>query len=123
SPLDDQWAYLASVRRVDHSVGDLAVRDAARRDGLIGVRLSVADEAEDDPWIRPPSRRRADAPITDPLPATVRVTLGNLVYVEKNGLPSALLNRLARVAAFQNPEFYKAQAMRLSTFGEPRVIG
>jgi superfamily II DNA or RNA helicase len=26
------------------------------------------------------------------------------------------------LAAFQNPEFYSAQAMRLSTFGKPRVI-
>jgi superfamily II DNA or RNA helicase len=33
-----------------------------------------------------------------------------------------MLNRLLRLAAFQNPEFYKAQAMRLSTFGKPRVI-
>jgi len=29
---------------------------------------------------------------------------------------------LIRLAAFQNPEFYKTQAMRLSTFGKPRVI-
>jgi superfamily II DNA or RNA helicase len=34
-----------------------------------------------------------------------------------------MLNRLVRLAAFQNPEFYKAQAMRLSTFGKPRIIG
>ena len=27
-----------------------------------------------------------------------------------------------RLAAFQNPEFYRAQSMRLSTFGKPRVI-
>jgi hypothetical protein len=33
-----------------------------------------------------------------------------------------MLNRLIRLAAFQNPEFYKAQAMRLSTFGKPRII-
>jgi superfamily II DNA or RNA helicase len=45
-----------------------------------------------------------------------------LIYVEKEGLPSAMLNRLHRLAAFQNPEFYRAQAMRLSTFGKPRVI-
>jgi hypothetical protein len=32
------------------------------------------------------------------------------------------VNRIARLAAFQNPEFYSAQAMRLSTFGKPRVI-
>jgi superfamily II DNA or RNA helicase/very-short-patch-repair endonuclease len=33
-----------------------------------------------------------------------------------------LRNRLLRLAAFQNPEFYRAQAMRLPTFGKPRVI-
>jgi len=33
-----------------------------------------------------------------------------------------MLNRLLRVAAFQNPEFYKAQAMRLPTYAKPRVI-
>ena len=31
-------------------------------------------------------------------------------------------NRLLRLAAFQNPEFYRAQAMRLPTFDKPRVI-
>jgi len=45
-----------------------------------------------------------------------------LVYVEKKGLPSAFLDRLIRLAAFQNPEFYSAQAMRFSTFAKPRVI-
>ncbi len=33
-----------------------------------------------------------------------------------------MLDRLTRLAAFQNPEFYKAQAMRLPTFDKPRVI-
>jgi hypothetical protein len=32
------------------------------------------------------------------------------------------MNRVARPAAFQNPEFYAAQAMRLPTFGKPRII-
>jgi hypothetical protein len=27
-----------------------------------------------------------------------------------------------RLAALQNPEFYRAQPMRLSTFGKPRII-
>jgi superfamily II DNA or RNA helicase/very-short-patch-repair endonuclease len=34
-----------------------------------------------------------------------------------------LRNRLVRIAAFQNPEFYRAQAMRLSTYDKPRIIG
>jgi len=42
--------------------------------------------------------------------------------VPKAGITPSLRNRLIRLAAFQNPEFYQAQAMRLSTFGKPRVI-
>jgi superfamily II DNA or RNA helicase len=42
--------------------------------------------------------------------------------VNKAGLPSPLLNRIKRLAAFQNPEFYKKQSMRLSTATTPRVI-
>ena len=45
-----------------------------------------------------------------------------LSYVENKNLPPAMLNRLLRLAAFQNPEFYKAQAMGLSTSGKPRII-
>ena len=33
-----------------------------------------------------------------------------------------LINRMIRLAAFQNPEFYAAQAMRLSTFDKARII-
>jgi superfamily II DNA or RNA helicase len=33
-----------------------------------------------------------------------------------------MIAQLVRVAAFQNPEFYRAQAMRLPTFGKPRVV-
>src|SRR6185503_4895757 len=68
------------------------------------------------------SKRRKESAIAELLPASVRVTRSNLIYVEKAGLPSAMLNRLLRLAAFQNPEFYRAQAMRLSTFGKPRII-
>ena len=33
-----------------------------------------------------------------------------------------MISRLIRIAAFQNPEFCAAQAMRLPTFGKPRII-
>src|SRR5262249_17111789 len=56
------------------------------------------------------------------LPERVEIVRSNLLYLEKNNLPPAMLNRLLRLGAFQSPEFYKAQAMRLSTFGKPRII-
>src|SRR5579863_3783543 len=58
-----------------------------------------------------------------PLPESVRIVRANLLFIEKKGLPEAMLDRLDRLAAFQNPEFYKAQAMRLPTYDKSRVIG
>ena len=123
NPHPDQWAFLAGIRRMTFAEVETLVRDAARAGDLIGVRRSVTDdEQEEDPWTLPPSRRRKDQAVAGPLPQKVRVVRGNLVFVEKDGLPSAVLNRLHRLAAFQNLEFYRAQAMRLSTFGKARVI-
>ena len=52
----------------------------------------------------------------------LELTLGDQIYLEKDGLPPGLRNRLLRLAAFQNPEFFAAQAMRLPTYGKPRII-
>ncbi|MFA5631951.1 MAG: DEAD/DEAH box helicase family protein [Porticoccaceae bacterium] len=49
--------------------------------------------------------------------------MANLLYFEKAQLPQVLANRLIRLAAFQNPEFYQAQAMRLPVWNKPRLIG
>ena len=123
NPHPDQWAFLSSIRRMTFAEVETIVRDAERSGEIIGVRRSVTDDdSNEDPWTLPPSRKKKDKPIPGPLPAKVRVVRSNLVYVEKEGLPSAMLNRLHRLAAFQNPEFYRAQAMRFSTFGKPRVI-
>jgi len=48
--------------------------------------------------------------------------LGNENYIAKDALTPGLRNRLVRLAAFQNPEFYKKQSMRLSTALTPRMI-
>lgn len=82
------------------------VTDAQRKGDLIGVRMSMSDdESAQDPWILRPSRKRKERLIDGPLPKTVQVVRANLVYVGKKDLPPAMLNRLLRLAAFQNPEF------------------
>ncbi|MGH7268054.1 MAG: DEAD/DEAH box helicase family protein [Candidatus Rokuibacteriota bacterium] len=48
--------------------------------------------------------------------------LGQRLFVEKVGLVSPQLNHIKRLAAFQNPEFYKKQRLRLPTALTPRVI-
>ena len=71
----------------------------------------------------PPSRCRKEPPIVGPLPKSMELVLGDQIYIAKESLPPGLRNRLVRLAAFQNPEFYKAQAMRLPTYDKPRIIG
>jgi superfamily II DNA or RNA helicase len=122
-PYPDQWEFLSAVQRVPIVIAEQIVTEAQRKGDLIGVRISVTDdEYRQDPWTLPPSRKRLERPIQGPLPERVQIVRANLVYVEKRNLPSAMLDRLLRLAAFQNPEFYKAQMMRLSTYAKPRVI-
>jgi superfamily II DNA or RNA helicase len=100
------------------------VSDAQANGQVLGARVSEFsyDEGDDTPWKRRPSRRTAKLIITEPLPTRVRSVLSQLVFVETAGLPSPLINRIKRLAAFQNPEFYKKQAMRMSTALTPRII-
>ncbi len=123
-PFDDQWGFLAKVPRMELRTVETVVRGLERHGNVVGVRMSLADgDTVEDPWLLPPSRRLPEKPITGPLPASARIVRANLLFVEKSGLPEAMLDRLNRLAAFQNPEFYKAQAMRLPTYDKPRVIG
>lgn len=62
----------------------------------------------------------ADAQATERLPDRVQAVLAQRLFVEKAGLPSALLNQVKRLASLQNPEFYKKQSLRLSTALTPR---
>jgi hypothetical protein len=90
------------------------------------IGLQITDTGEDDvdasPWLRSPSRKPKHVPINEPIPREVQAVLSQRLYVEKAGLPSALINQIKRLAAFQNPEFYKKQNLRLSTALTPRVI-
>jgi len=120
----DQWRYLSSMRRIGRAQVESIVARAGSRGRIIGVRpvLSLAED-DDPPWTAPPSRRWRDAPLAGPMPECIGLVLGNQIYIDKAGLPPGLRNCLIRLAAFQNPEFYRAQAMRLPTYDKPRIIG
>ncbi len=121
-PYEDQWSFLSSVRKIGRAQAESLAHEAERRGRITGVRRAYDEEDEELPWTSPPSRRRKEPPIAEPLPKILELVLGDQIYIAKEHLPPALRNRLIRLAAFQNPEFYKAQSMRLSTFGKPRVI-
>ncbi len=120
-PHTDQWAFLAGVRRQSSDEAEKMVRAASAVGAILGVRSASEDE-DDDPWTLPPSGRQAERPVPGPLPESVRVVMANMLFIERAGLPPALLSRIVQLAAFANPDFHRAQAMRLPTYGKPRVI-
>jgi len=120
-PYPDQWEFLVSIRKMSIDEAELLANNAAAQGKVIGVRISPTEET-DSPWLRLPSGKKRYLPIVDNLPESVEMTVANRVYIKTDILPSVLLNQLKRLAAFQNPEFYRRQSLRLSTSLIPRVI-
>ena len=117
-PHADQWEFLASVRPMSLADLESAILRATGGGHPLDVAF-ITEEDEHEPWQRRPVPKK----LSGPLPDKLTVVLANQIYFEKSQLPQALMNRLIRLAAFQNPEFYRAQAMRRSTWEFPRVIG
>jgi hypothetical protein len=108
----DQWAFLATIEPMSPQDIEPAILRAAGPMHPLDVTF-IDNEDLTTPW----KRRIPDkATLPGPLPQTLTITLANLVYFEKTQLTQPLTNRLIRLAAFQNPEFYRAQAMRLSVW-------
>jgi hypothetical protein len=122
NPHPDQWAFLSSMQRIGRARTEALAREAESRGRVVGVRMAPADDEVDAPWTAPPSRRRKEPLIVAALPGHIELVLADQIYLPKENLPPALRNRLVRLAAFQNPEFYRAQAMRLPTYDKPRII-
>jgi len=118
-PYPDQWAFLASVRPM--APHDIEPTILLATGGVHPLDVTFIDDEElATPWKRQSTSIKK---LAGQMPKSLTVTLANLIYFEKAQLPQVLANRLIRLAAFQNPEFYKAQAMRISVWGKPRVVG
>ncbi len=121
-PFDDQWTFLSTMPSMKRGDIERLVRSAQSRGRIMGASSTLSDE--DDPVARSssrPPRRRLELS-TGSFSRSLELVLGNEIRIEKDLLHPALLNRLIRSAAFQNPEFEKAQAMRLSTHEKQRFV-
>ena len=121
SPYLDQWAFLSAIGPMPRAELEHLVEEASASGKILGVRIPLVDEDE-EPWLAPPSRRQAPPSIREPLPSAITVVQADQIYLPRHVLPPSLIARLIRLAAFQNPEFYAAQAMRRSTHDKPRII-
>lgn len=123
-PYADQWAFLASIKKITYAEINAFVAEARRHNNILDIKMAVLEEEETKkPWELPPSKILPEKSIPKALlPKTITLVLNNQLFIDKKELPPALINKLIKLAAFQNPAFYKAQAMRLPVFDKPRII-
>ena len=121
-PFEDQWAFLGKVPSIPANRIEEIATQAQQAGRILPIRTPPSDEFALTPWKTPPSRRIADIMIDPPLSQKLEIVFSDQLYIPKDKLPPALRNRILHLAAFQNPEFYKAQAMRLPTYDKPRII-
>lgn len=113
-PYPDQWAYLFRIQRL--SSADISMILAQHDTGSeLG---ELVHESEEKPW-----ETKKPVPLTEnDIPSSLSLVCANMLYIPRTHLSSRAENAIKRLAAFQNPDFYRAQAMRLPIYNKPRVI-
>ena len=111
----DQWGFLAAIRRLSEDQIASHINRLCHGNEL-GV-LKIAEEEGQKPWETSTVILKKND-----FPPDVEVVHANMLFIPKAGISQPALNQLKRLAAFKNPEFYKAQAMRMSIFNRPRII-
>ena len=107
-PFDDQFAVLAAVCPVSES--KLLEFASTARAFRVGPDETAA----------PARRRGRREAVVAGLPIQIRRDA--MVHVPLPGVPGALISELKHIASVSNPEFYRRQAQRFSTFGIPRLV-
>lgn len=115
-PMEDQWVFLSSIRKLSVEILEQLISKLCTGSEL--GTLQTDDEEAPKPWecIKNVKAHKND------FPREMEIVKANMLFVPKDGISQKALNHLKRLAAFKNPEFYKAQAMRLPTFDKPRII-
>ncbi len=52
----------------------------------------------------------------------VRISFDSQIHIQKHGITEGALSAFRRLAVFSNPDFYKAERMRLPVWNKPRYI-
>ncbi len=120
-PYPDQWHFLANVSLMPATKVEELAKQALATGRITAVKMPELEESE-KPWEQPPSRKRKVRNLNAGIENPVEIVVDNEIYFAKSQLTAKLQTALLRLAAFQNPEFYRAQAMRLPIYNKPRII-
>lgn len=111
-PFQDQWTVLFSTKKLSAKAVESCIREWNLPEENPECFLPEATK----PWEQKKEFHREDAT------GSLCLTLANRLYIETTNLKPRLQNQLRRMAAIQNPLFYRNRAMGLSNFANARYL-
>lgn len=112
----DQWAFLSTIQKLNTTEVTNVISEICPHNEL-------GDLVRDNEEKRKPWETKEENPLVFlDFTGHIKIVKANMLYIEKHNLSNKAINKIRRLAAFKNPEFYKAQAMRLPIYNKPRVI-
>ncbi len=121
-PYGDQWRLLSGVARVsEEKAREVVAHFGATPLGPLVASRDVNNDAH-APFVGHASKSKSPDLKTTDFSQHVAVVRANMLFVPKAGLSARACDRVRRLAAFANPEFYKAQAMHKSVYQKSRIV-
>ena len=123
-PHPDQWLFLSRIKKITESQAK-RIADERSPDAVCGFSQAwPGNSSGSRPTRSPASRlsRLVSALSPSDFPNPVRIVKSDMILVPEIGLTPAAEDSIRRLAAFANPEFYRAQAMHQSVYGKPRIF-
>ena len=118
-PYHDQWSVLKNTGKLSETFIDEKLSSwgnkysiSSNTDNETPGQISI----DETPWENSTKFERSDTK------GTVRIVLADKAYVDKTDIKPRLQNKIRRLAAYNNPEYFKNQGMGISTFGIPRIV-
>ena len=123
-PHADQWAFLASLHRLENSPFNILLH-RARSENRALLPTSADSINSSQPWsfFLPLWGTPDQTLLHKEEPATaIKIVLANRIYIEQHPLNAETRSRIIAHASFVNPEFRTAERMKFSVYGKPRII-
>ncbi len=116
-PFNDQWGFMAKIQKLSEDDVVMLISKLCTGNEL-GILKRDDQEEPQKPWETKSTVKLSENDFSQ----TIKIVKANMLFILKTGISHRALNQLKRLAAFNNPEFYKAQAMRMPIFEIPRII-
>ena len=101
-PINDQWNYLENIKRIDNVFINELLDRFASLDNITNEEVTIS---KNDNFVN-----------------EIDVELNNMVCINTDSLNAISKNSIRRLACFGNPEFFKKQKARISTYNTPMII-